>query len=111
LQTGITVAVLNGANDPANQPGPSNGQEVGEDAETLQTQGTYEPSGPIAYEHYAPDGEPVTHGEPAELSTNPLAAPNAPQPADRGHDNPSARGMAPGTGRGAGRNQNGTRTR
>lgn len=106
--TGITTAVLKGAN----APGRANGQQVGEDPTELQTQDLHGPCGPIPYERVELDGQQaVTRSEPAELSTNPLAAPNAPQSADRGHDNLSAVGTAPGTGRGSGRNQNGTRAR
>ena len=44
-------------------------------------------SGPVDYERYWPASEAVTRAEPAELSTNPLAAPNAAQPTDSAHDN------------------------
>jgi hypothetical protein len=108
LITGITTAVLKGAN----APGRANGQQVGGQDDELVSEGVPgHEGGPVDYERYCPDSEAVTHAEPAELSTNPLAAPNAPQPTDRGHDNLSGRGLAPGTGRGSGRNQDGTRTR
>lgn len=106
--TGITTAVLKGAN----APGRANGEQVGEDATELQTQDLHGPCGPIEYDRVVLDGQQaVTRAEPAELSTNPLAAPTAAQPTDSAHDNLAARGLAPGTGRGAGRNQNGTRSR
>jgi hypothetical protein len=66
MQTGISVAVLNGANDPANQPGPSNGQEVGEDAEELVMEGRPgSESGPISYTRVHPEAQAVVRHQPA----------------------------------------------
>lgn len=65
MQTGITVAVLNGANDPANQPGPSNGQEVGEDAEELVMEGRPGcESGPIPYTRVRAQSDAIVHHQP-----------------------------------------------
>lgn len=106
--TGITTAVLKGAN----APGRSNGVQVGADPDELVTEG--DPgceSGAIGYDRYVPDGQAVTHAEPADLATSPLDAPRASQHADSAHANVTPAYPTPGTGRGAGRDANGTRAR
>lgn len=74
MQTGITTAVLNGANDPRNNPGPANGTEVGEDAEDLVMQGTHCASGAIPFTKVAlTEQQAVVHHEPARTETNSLS--------------------------------------
>jgi hypothetical protein len=74
MQTGITVAVLNGANDPRNNPGPSNGTEVGEDAEELVMEGSYCTSDAIPYTKAAlTNQQAVIRREPATTRTNSLS--------------------------------------
>jgi hypothetical protein len=108
LIKGITTAVLKSAN----APGRADGQQVGGQDDELVSEGAPgHEGGPVEYERYTPDGEAITHAEPAELSTDPLAAPVAAQPTDRDHDNVQAAYQTPGTGRGSGRDANGTRSR
>jgi hypothetical protein len=70
MQTGITTAVLKGANAPVAKD--ANGETVGDQSSELQAPAgltrsteafTYETSGPIPYTRCTPSGDVVCRGE------------------------------------------------
>jgi hypothetical protein len=66
MQTGITTAVLKGANAPASLglAKDANGQRTGDEPSVLRMEGDPHCDAPaIAYERYAPPSDAVCHGE------------------------------------------------
>jgi hypothetical protein len=83
VETGISTAVLKGANAPKN-PGPSNGQQVGNaPTDELETEDgfvsgarafVYTESGKVGYQRVNAHSDCAVRREPARTETNSLSA-------------------------------------